>query len=85
MLEEITANIIVQNALDVGDNLGEDIANSTTFFNLASLFTIIISVIASMMAVRRYASRNLLHTSLMKVFGASNPSISKIDGITSVM
>jgi putative ABC transport system permease protein len=55
----------------VGDNLGEDIANSTTFFNLASLFTIIISVIASMMAVRRYASRNLLHTSLMKVFGAS--------------
>ena len=71
LLEEIPANIRVQNALDVGDNLGEDIANSTTFFNLASLFTIIISVIASMMAVRRYASRNLLHTSLMKVFGAS--------------
>ncbi|MDC1021410.1 hypothetical protein OAR01_00120 [Gammaproteobacteria bacterium] len=70
-LEGIPANIRVQNALDVGDNLGEDIANSTTFFNLASLFTIIISVIASMMAVRRYASRNLLHTSLMKVFGAS--------------
>ena len=71
LLEEIPANIRVQNALDAGDNLGEDIANSTTFFNLASLFTIIISVIASMMAVRRYASRNLLHTSLMKVFGAS--------------
>ena len=71
LLEEIPANIRVQNALDVRDNLGEDIANSTTFFNLASLFTIIISVIASMMAVRRYASRNLLHTSLMKVFGAS--------------
>ena len=71
LLEEIPDNIRVQNALDVGDNLGEDIANSTTFFNLASLFTIIISVIASMMAVRRYASRNLLHTSLMKVFGAS--------------
>ncbi|MDC0914137.1 hypothetical protein OAQ75_01790 [Gammaproteobacteria bacterium] len=70
-LEDMPANIRVQNALDVGDNLGEDIANSTTFFNLASLFTIIISVIASMMAVRRYASRNLLHTSLMKVFGAS--------------
>ena len=70
-LEGMPANIRVQNALDVGDNLGEDIANSTTFFNLASLFTIIISVIASMMAVRRYASRNLLHTSLMKVFGAS--------------
>ena len=70
-LEGMSANIRVQNALDVGDNLGEDIANSTTFFNLASLFTIIISVIASMMAVRRYASRNLLHTSLMKVFGAS--------------
>ena len=71
LLEEIPDNIRVQNALDVGDNLGEDIANSTTFFNLASLFTIIISVIASMMAVRRYASRNLLHTSLMKVYGAS--------------
>ena len=71
LLEEIPANIRLQNALDVGDNLGEDIANSTTFFNIASLFTIIISVIASMMAVRRYASRNLLHTSLMKVFGAS--------------
>ena len=70
-LEGMPANIRVQNALDVGDNLGEDIANSTTFFNLASLFTIIISVIASMMAVRRYASRNLLNTSLMKVFGAS--------------
>ncbi|MDA7576333.1 hypothetical protein N8736_05960, partial [Gammaproteobacteria bacterium] len=70
-LEGMPANIRVQNVLDVGDNLGEDIANSTTFFNLASLFTIIISVIASMMAVRRYASRNLLHTSLMKVFGAS--------------
>ena len=70
-LEGMSANIRVQNALDVGNNLGEDIANSTTFFNLASLFTIIISVIASMMAVRRYASRNLLHTSLMKVFGAS--------------
>ncbi|MDA9659826.1 hypothetical protein N9T76_00925 [Pseudomonadota bacterium] len=75
LLEEIPANIRVQNALDVGDNLGEDIANSTTFFNLASLFTIIISVIASMMAVRRYASRNLLHTSLMKVFGASKSFI----------
>ena len=70
-LDAMSANIRVQNALDVGDNLGEDIANSTTFFNLASLFTIIISVIASMMAVRRYASRSLLHTSLMKVFGAS--------------
>jgi predicted lysophospholipase L1 biosynthesis ABC-type transport system permease subunit len=57
----------VQNASDVGDNLGEDIANSTTFFSLASLFTIIISIIAAMMAVRRYANRNLLQTSLMKV------------------
>jgi putative ABC transport system permease protein len=75
ILEDIPASIRVQNALDVGDNLGEDIANSTTFFNLASLFTIIISVIASMMAVRRYASRNLLHTSLMKVFGASKSFI----------
>ena len=74
-LDILPPNIRLQNAIDVGDNLGEDIANSTTFFNLASLFTIIISVIAAMMAVRRYASRNLLHTSLMKVFGASKTFI----------
>ena len=74
-LGSIPASIRVQNALEAGDNLGEDIANSTTFFNLASLFTIIISVIAAMMAVKRYASRNLLHTSLMKVFGASKSFI----------
>ena len=74
-LEAIPANIRLQKAIEVGDNLGEDIANSTTFFNLASLFTIIISVIAAMMAVRRYANRNLLHTSLMKVFGASKSFI----------
>tara|TARA_B100000214_G_scaffold287373_1_gene216938 strand:- start:298 stop:2763 length:2466 start_codon:yes stop_codon:yes gene_type:complete len=74
-LEAIPANIRLQKSIEVGDNLGEDIANSTTFFNLASLFTIIISVIAAMMAVRRYANRNLLHTSLMKVFGASKSFI----------
>ena len=74
-LDTLPPNIRLQNAIDVGENLGEDIANSTTFFNLASLFTIIISVIAAMMAVRRYASRNLLHTSLMKVFGASKTFI----------
>ena len=74
-LGSIPASIRVQNALEAGDNLGEDIANSSTFFNLASLFTIIISVIAAMMAVKRYASRNLLHTSLMKVFGASKSFI----------
>ena len=74
-LEVIPANIRLQKAIEVGDNLGEDIANSTIFFNLASLFTIIISVIAAMMAVRRYANRNLLHTSLMKVFGASKSFI----------
>lgn len=74
-LDTLPPNIRLQNAIDVGDNLGEDIDNSTTFFNLASLFTIIISVIAAMMAVRRYASRNLLHTSLMKVFGASKTFI----------
>ena len=74
-LDTLPPNIRLQNAIDVGDNLGEDITNSTIFFNLASLFTIIISVIAAMMAVRRYASRNLLHTSLMKVFGASKTFI----------
>ena len=74
-LEVLPANIRLQKAIEVGDSLGEDIVNSTTFFNLASLFTIIISVIAAMMAVRRYANRNLLYTSLMKVFGASKSFI----------
>ena len=74
-LKELPSDIRLQKAIDVSSDLGEDIANSTIFFNLASLFTIIISVIAAMMAVRRYANRNLLHTSLMKVFGASKSFI----------
>ncbi|RCL38909.1 MAG: hypothetical protein DBW98_01975 [SAR86 cluster bacterium] len=68
---EIPADIRLQQAEDVGDELGEALGESVTFFNLASLFTIIISVISAMMAVRRYATRNLLQASLMKVFGAS--------------
>ena len=68
---EIPADIRLQQADDVGDELGEALKESATFFNLASLFTVIISVISAMMAVRRYATRNLLHASLMKVFGAS--------------
>ena len=70
-LEEIPSDIRIQQAEDVGNNLGEALNESVTFFNLASLFTIIISVISAMMAVKRYADRNLLHFSLMKVFGAS--------------
>ena len=72
---EIPTDIRLQEASDVGDNLGEAINSSVTFFNLASLFTIIIAVISAMMAVRRYANRNLLQTSLMKVFGASKAFI----------
>ena len=68
---EIPDDIRLQQADDVGDELGEALRESATFFNLASLFTVIISVISAMMAVRRYATRNLLHASLMKVFGAS--------------
>ena len=71
-LEEIPSDIRIQQAEDVGNNLGEALNESVTFFNLASLFTIIISVISAMMAVKRYADRNLLHVSLMKVFGASH-------------
>lgn len=71
-LEEIPSDIRIQQAEDVGNNLGEALDESVTFFNLASLFTIIISVISAMMAVKRYADRNLLHVSLMKVFGASH-------------
>ena len=70
-LEDMPADIRAQKAEEAGKNLGEALESSTIFFNLASLFTIIISVITSMMAVRRYAARNLLQTSLMKVFGAS--------------
>ena len=70
-LEDMPAEIRSQKSEDVGEDLGEALENSTIFFNLASLFTIIISVISSMVAVRRYAERNLLQTSLMKVFGAS--------------
>ncbi len=68
---EIPDDIRLQQADNVGDELGEALRESATFFNLASLFTVIISVISAMMAVRRYATRNLLHASLMKVFGAS--------------
>jgi len=70
-IQDMPADIRVQKAEDAGESLGEALESSTIFFNLASLFTIIISVITSMMAVRRYAARNLLQTSLMKVFGAS--------------
>lgn len=70
-LQDMPADIRVQKAEEAAENLGEALESSTIFFNLASLFTIIISVITSMMAVRRYAARNLLQTSLMKVFGAS--------------
>ena len=69
------AEIRSQKSEDVGEELGEALESSTIFFNLASLFTIIISVISSMVAVRRYAERNLLQTSLMKVFGASKKFI----------
>lgn len=70
-MQDMPAEIRVQKAEDAGEGLGKALESSTIFFNLASLFTIIISVITSMMAVRRYAARNLLQTSLMKVFGAS--------------
>ena len=74
-LKDMPAEIRSQKSEDVGEELGEALESSTIFFNLASLFTIIISVISSMVAVRRYAERNLLQTSLMKVFGASKTFI----------
>ena len=74
-IQDIPEEIRAQKSEDAGDSLGEALESSTTFFNLASLFTIIISVISSMVAVRRYAERNLLQTALMKVFGASKKFI----------
>ncbi len=60
---------------DIGDQLGRTIDRSTRFFNLAGLFTILIAAISSMIAARRYATRHLLNTTLMKVFGASKKFI----------
>lgn len=72
---EPSSDIRIQQAQDVGDELGNALNESVTFFNIASIFTIIISVISAMMAVKRYADRNLIHASLLKAFGASRSFI----------
>ncbi|MBD63157.1 MAG: hypothetical protein CMD68_03645 [Gammaproteobacteria bacterium] len=72
---ELSSDIRIQQAQDVGDELGNALNESVTFFNIACIFTIIISVISAMMAVKRYADRNLIHASLLKAFGASRSFI----------
>mgnify|MGYP001157433234 CR=1 FL=1 len=74
-LENLDEEVRVQRIDDIGDQLGRTIDRSTRFFNLAGLFTILIAAISSMIAARRYATRHLLNTTLMKVFGASKKFI----------
>ena len=70
-LETLDEEVRVQRIDDFGDQLGRTIDRSTRFFNMTGLFTILIAAISSMIAARRYATRHLLNTTLMKVFGAS--------------
>jgi len=74
-LGKLPAEIRLQEADNVGEDIDEAFDDSVAYFSLASLFTILISLISSMLAVRRYAVRSLLKTSLMKVFGASKSFI----------
>ena len=74
-LENLDEEVRVQRIDDIGDQLVRTIDRATRFFNLAGLFTILIAAISSMIAARRYATRHLLNTTLMKVFGASKKFI----------
>jgi len=74
-LGKLPAEIRLQEADNVGEDIGEAFDDSVAYLSLSSLFTILISLISSMLAVRRYAVRSLLKTSLMKVFGASKSFI----------
>ena len=72
---DLSEEVRVQKVDEIGDQLGRALDRSTRFFNLAGLFTIVIAAISSMIAARRYATRHLLNTTLMKVFGASKKFI----------
>jgi len=74
-LKSLDEEVRVQRIDDIGDQLSRTIDRSTRFFNMAGLFTILIAAISSMIAARRYATRHLLNTTLMKVFGASKKFI----------
>ena len=74
-VSSLPEEVRVQRLDEVGDQLGRTLDRSTRFFNLAGLFTIVIAAISSMIAARRYATRHLLNTTLMKVFGASKKFI----------
>jgi putative ABC transport system permease protein len=74
-VSNLPEEVRVQRLDEVGDQLGRTLDRSTRFFNLAGLFTIVIAAISSMIAARRYATRHLLNTTLMKVFGASKKFI----------
>ena len=65
----------VQKVSDIEGQLGNSVNESSQFANLAALFTILITLVSSMIAARRYAKRHLLNTTLMKVFGASKKFI----------
>ena len=65
----------IQRVSDIEGQLGNSVTESSQFANLAALFTILITLVSSMIAARRYAKRHLLNTTLMKVFGASKKFI----------
>jgi len=77
-LEEVEGDlneVRVQKVSDIEGQLGNSVNESSQFANLAALFTILITLVSSMIAARRYAKRHLLNTTLMKVFGASKKFI----------
>ena len=74
-VEEDLNEVRVQKVSDIEGQLGNSVNESSQFANLAALFTILITLVSSMIAARRYAKRHLLNTTLMKVFGASKKFI----------
>ena len=74
-VEDDLNEVRVQKVSDIEGQLGNSVNESSQFANLAALFTILITLVSSMIAARRYAKRHLLNTTLMKVFGASKKFI----------
>jgi putative ABC transport system permease protein len=74
-VEDDLNEVQVQKVSDLEGQLGNSVTESSQFANLAALFTILITLVSSMIAARRYAKRHLLNTTLMKVFGASKKFI----------
>ena len=62
-LEEVEGDlneVRVQKVSDIEGQLGNSVNESSQFANLAALFTILITLVSSMIAARRYAKRHLI-------------------------